>query len=85
MAGPSPQESFSTLLTSELRKNSQASRRTVLEPGHILFREGDIGDGMYLVESGRIEISAAGAGPESRVLSHFEPGGFFGEIGIPPA
>jgi len=82
MADLSPHESFSALLTAELRRNAQASRRTVLASGHVLFREGDIGDGMYLVEAGRIEISAAGAGPESRVLSHFEPGGFFGEMAI---
>ena len=82
MAGLLPHETFSVLLMAELQKDARSSRRTALDAGQILFREGDAGDGMYLVESGRIEISAAGSGPERRILSHFEPGAFFGEMAI---
>jgi CRP-like cAMP-binding protein len=47
--------------------------------GEYIFREGEMGDRAYLIESGRIEISTASGG-EMRVLSVLEQGDVFGEM-----
>ena len=45
--------------------------------GSAVFREGDIGDRFYIVESGDVEVSTAG-----RVLARRGPGESFGEIAL---
>ena len=45
--------------------------------GAALFREGDIGDRFYIVESGDVEVSTAG-----RVLARRTVGDSFGEIAL---
>jgi EAL domain-containing protein (putative c-di-GMP-specific phosphodiesterase class I) len=47
--------------------------------GDYIFREGEMGDRAYLIESGRIEISTANSG-EARVLSVLKQGDVFGEM-----
>jgi hypothetical protein len=48
--------------------------------GHYLFREGDAGAEMYIIESGRIAILRAARGAEP--LAVLEPGDFLGEMAI---
>ncbi|MDH3713087.1 MAG: EAL domain-containing protein [Gammaproteobacteria bacterium] len=47
--------------------------------GEYVFRQGEMGDRAYLIESGRIEISAESSG-ETRVLSVLKQGDVFGEM-----
>ena len=75
-------ESFSELLKVELEANPLASRRFSVPAGHVIFRAGDVGDGMYLVNAGRVEIYADRIGPERRTLSHYGVGTFFGEMAV---
>ncbi len=49
--------------------------------GEIVFREGDFGDEMYLVRSGRVEIHQE-LGESPALIERVEPGGYFGEIAI---
>jgi len=49
--------------------------------GTVLFREGDAGDSMYVVQSGEIEIRRR-VGDQDRVLAVLPPGEFFGEMAI---
>lgn len=49
------------------------------EDGEILFDEGDEGIELYVIQSGRVEISRSGLdGP--RVVAQLNPGEFFGEM-----
>ena len=75
-------ETFSELLKVELEANPLASRRFSVPAGHVIFRAGDVGDGMYLVDAGRVEIYADRIGPERRTLSHYGVGTFFGEMAV---
>jgi hypothetical protein len=50
---------------------------TAVPAGQILFREGDKGSEMYILESGSVEIVRGGA-----VLATLEAGDFFGEMAI---
>jgi len=50
--------------------------------GDTLFRAGDEGDAMYLIESGRIRISITDADQRQIVLAELARGDFFGEMAI---
>ena len=47
-----------------------------------LFRKGDIGDAMYLIESGRIRISIQDEDEKDLTLAELAQGDFFGEMSI---
>lgn len=49
--------------------------------GSVLFREGDAGDVMFVVQRGRVEISRQ-IGRDNQVLAVLPPGEFFGEMAI---
>jgi CRP-like cAMP-binding protein len=61
-----------------------ASRMTwrALPAGHLLFREGDVGNEMYFVLSGRLVISKSVARNVDKVLTRMGPGDFFGEMNL---
>lgn len=47
-----------------------------------LFRTGDIGDGMYLIERGRVRISVRDKDKQEITLAELARGDFFGEMSI---
>lgn len=47
----------------------------------VVFHEGDHGEEMFVIQSGRIRITKA-LGGEERVLAELGPGEFFGEMAI---
>ncbi|MCK5797018.1 MAG: Crp/Fnr family transcriptional regulator [Deltaproteobacteria bacterium] len=49
--------------------------------GTVLFRQGEAGKNMYVIQQGKIEISRK-AGDKETVLAVFPPGEFFGEMSI---
>jgi CRP/FNR family transcriptional regulator, cyclic AMP receptor protein len=51
------------------------------EPGTVLFREGDPGSEMYVIQSGEIEISRE-IGQRHQVLAVLPAGEFFGEMAL---
>ena len=53
-----------------------------LRRGEYVFREGDLGTEMYIVQDGRIEILKAIKGEEERQVAVLEKGDFFGEMSI---
>jgi putative ABC transport system ATP-binding protein len=54
--------------------------RVSLEPGEVLFRQGDPGELVYIVESGAIEIVRERADGTEELLNVVEPSGYFGEL-----
>ncbi|HJT80142.1 MAG TPA: DUF1003 domain-containing protein [Chthoniobacterales bacterium] len=52
------------------------------EGGSILFRAGDAGDSMYLIEDGKVQISMRSADGEELILAVLGPGDFFGEMAL---
>lgn len=50
--------------------------------GESIFREGDEGDGLYLLMSGEVAITARSGPDRDHVLSRMEPGDYFGEMAI---
>lgn len=50
--------------------------------GTVLFRKGDAGDAMYLIEEGRVRIYILDAEGDEVTLAEFGPGEFFGEMAL---
>ena len=53
-----------------------------IEAGTTLFRAGDVGDAMYLIESGRVRITVSDEDQKQIVLAELARGDFFGEMAI---
>lgn len=73
---------FAGLLQEELHALQHTAKLRRFLAGQTIFRAGDPGDGFYLVETGRVIISAAIGNSESRPLAAVGPGEFFGEMAL---
>jgi len=82
MAAPEPAKSFAELLSAEMHPLNQAVKNITYAPGQVIFTEGDVGDGIYFVEEGCVEISARISGADRRILARLEPRAFFGEMAV---
>jgi CRP-like cAMP-binding protein len=61
---------------------SPFERYLVTHPmGDIIFSEGEIGNEMYILQSGTVELIKA-IGKETRILATLEKGDFFGEMSV---
>lgn len=52
-----------------------------LEPGAVLFDQGDPGDQLYVIQSGEVELTREEVGGQ-RVVARLSAGDFFGELGV---
>ena len=52
------------------------------KPGDVLFNEGDIGDGMYMILSGEVRISKNIPGVGEEALAFLKEGSYFGEMSL---
>jgi CRP-like cAMP-binding protein len=53
-----------------------------LERGQVLFNEGDLGDRLYVVVSGKVKLRRTSADGRENVLAIIGPGEMFGELSI---
>jgi CRP-like cAMP-binding protein len=53
-----------------------------IKSGAVIFRELDPSDALYIVERGRVVVSKHVRGEVDLVLTRFNPGDFFGEMGL---
>jgi CRP-like cAMP-binding protein len=53
-----------------------------LGPGEVLFREGDPGDGLFVLLEGEMEIVAASSDRQPQVLARIGAGGVVGEMSL---
>ena len=58
------------------------ARRLELAPGKILFSRGDVGDGCYWLEEGRVKVTIASPRGQQRILALLGPGAIIGEIAM---
>ncbi len=75
-------ELFSGLITDQLSALEQTAEMRAYHTGDVIFREGDPGDGLYVVLEGLVQVSTRVSETERRVLTRVEPGDFFGEMAI---
>ena len=63
-------------------KNPFARFLTHFEAGKVLFREGDAGEDMYIIQSGRVAIKKRTGANKDVTLAVLEKGDFFGEMAV---
>ena len=82
MVAPAAHEPASHLNSEELDLFREIASERSFEAGEEIFKEGDAGDGVYLVKEGCVEISGLVAESVRRVFSQVGPGEFFGEMAV---
>ncbi len=50
--------------------------------GEVIIREGEVGDTLYIIKSGEVEVSKRGETGERIVLARLKEGDFFGEVAL---
>ena len=73
---------FSQLKPAELAELRGMAVERTLGAGQEIFKEGDAGDGVYVVKDGVVEISVAVGQSGRQVFSTVEPGDIFGEMAV---
>ncbi len=73
---------FRTLSSPALQQITALATRRTFKEGSIVFSQGDPGDALYGVVSGRVRISASGQDGREMFLNIMEPGDTFGEIAL---
>jgi len=73
---------FRSLDEASIRRIATLSSRRRADSGEILFWEGDAGDALYGVLSGRVRIGRSTSGGKEVFLSFVEPGDIFGEVAL---
>jgi signal transduction histidine kinase len=73
---------FSRLPAAALQQLRAAAAEKRFGDTELIFKEGDPGDGLYMVKSGTVEISAEVRNGHRQVLSALPPGEIFGEMAL---
>ena len=73
---------FRELSRAELGALRQVVREQKYSPGQEIFKEGDKGDGVYLVKEGLVEIAGRVSQAARLVFSVVSPGDIFGEMAV---
>lgn len=73
---------FVGALNEELRALGRTGQIRRFAAGELIFKAGDAGDGFYIVDRGRVQISAVVGNGQSRVLAMIGPGDYFGEMAL---
>lgn len=73
---------FEDLDEESLEKISRRLQIMNFKKGDVLFSEGDEAKGIYLVHSGKIEVTKATPDGWRQTLAHFGSGNFCGELSI---
>ena len=75
-------EIFAELRDSELGQLVHALHARTYRPGEVVFVEGDIGRALFILETGKVELSRKGPDGRSVPVYTLKPGEFFGEMAL---
>jgi MinD-like ATPase involved in chromosome partitioning or flagellar assembly len=73
---------FSKVPEEDLAKVTWLLKESKASKGTVIFRQGDVGDALYIINSGRIKCSRLDAGGGESVLDVFTDGQAFGEMSL---
>jgi signal transduction histidine kinase len=75
-------ELFKPLSTEDLNSLGAIAHELEFGSGQEIFREGDTGDGVYMVKEGQVEMSTLIAPTSRHIFAQAEPGDIFGEMAV---
>lgn len=73
---------FEMLSQPELEALSDLSKARRYTPGESVFEEGDLGDSVYVVVSGELDVAKRMEPSGERLLAKLKSGDFFGEMSL---
>ena len=73
---------FKDLSTFELIKVNKLTRTKHLQPDEVIFREGTVGDTLFIIKKGSVRVSKLDDGKQEKVLAILNAGDHFGEIAL---
>lgn len=73
---------FDELTLNERTKISQYFKKETYKPGDIIIKEGDPGDGMFVIKEGAVKVSKEIPGEGEKILANMVDGNFFGEMAL---
>lgn len=73
---------FNALTANELQALAQHLEPVNFSAGRELFHQGDVGDCVYLLAAGQVEIKVHVPGHSDQVLSNLSEGEIFGEVSL---
>ena len=73
---------FSGMPRQDLEALGPAARSKTFRKGSYIFREGDVGNALYVIRRGQVKISRMGSGGTEAVYAILMPGDSFGEIAL---
>src|ERR1044071_5902363 len=73
---------FAELTQKELKVLEEAVHKRIYQAGETIFVETEPGVGMYVIQSGHIDIVLNHRSETPMVLAELEPGDFFGEMAL---
>ena len=73
---------FSSLPPSEIEFLTEVLRPITLDPGDVLFSEGEPGDKFYIITDGQVEIVKSIGTADEQILDSRSQGDFFGEMSL---
>jgi len=75
---------FAAMSRDELSRLAEAAAVLDVSPGDLIVREGEIGDRMYVIESGAMQVFTTSFDGTDLVLARLESGRWFGEQSLLP-
>src|ERR1700682_6097739 len=73
---------FAELPDEELIKISRLLREQKIAENQVIFGQGELGDGLYIILQGRVRIASTDQFGRERVLAFYGPGEFFGDMAV---
>lgn len=73
---------FSGLPLDQLKTLSHIAVRMAFNRGEMIFQEGDKGNGIYIVETGKIKVFKLSLDGKEQILHIYGPGHTFGEVPV---
>jgi uncharacterized membrane protein len=73
---------FQRLEPNELERLAEDVDQVNYKAGEVIFNEHDLGDGLYVVESGSVRIWVIDEDVNEVTLAELKPGDFFGELAV---
>ena len=73
---------FEMLSEAEIEYVAELSRQRKLSSGDLIFAEGDLGDSLYVIVEGEVEIVRKDAGGQPKVIATLGSPEFFGEMSL---
>lgn len=73
---------FDELTDAELNKIARLLKEVKASENDVIFEQGEAGDALYIVLSGRVRIATTDHFGRERVLAFYGPGEFFGDMAV---